>query len=59
MKKQEIIDLLQEIDNKQQLEIAIEILDNVSNCLYIDGFVSESNKLVTSLLKIEEVLRDE
>lgn len=59
-KKELISELLEDFYNeKDQLELTTEILENISNCFYIDGYIQESNSLTTCLLKIKDILKEE
>lgn len=44
------------INDENKLIIAKDILDNLANAFYENGYVSESNKLVTCIITINEVL---
>ena len=47
------------LNNETILQAITELLDNISNELYYDGNVAESNKLNTAELIIKEVLKNE
>lgn len=47
------------LDNKTILESIMELLKNISNELYENGNIKESNKLNTAELIIKEVLKNE
>ena len=58
-KKELVNEILEDFyDLKEQLELANEILDNLSDCFYIDGYIQESNTLTTCLLKIRDILKE-
>lgn len=46
-------------DNKILLEVCSQLLNNISNELYEDGYVKESNKLTTCELSIKKLLESE
>ena len=52
--KQNIIDNLETLDLKQQLDIAIQILDNINTCLYIDGNINESNEVYNIMEELQK-----
>ena len=47
------------LNNETILEAIKELLDNIANEFYQDGYISESNQLVTCVLKIGEVLKND
>ena len=47
------------LNNETTLQAIKEILDNISSQLYNDGYIKESNRLTTSSLIIDEVLKNE
>lgn len=47
------------LNNKTILESIMELLKNMSNELYENGNIKESNRLTTAELIIEEVLENE
>lgn len=47
------------LKNDTILSLVIWCLDNISNELYENGYIYESNQLITCLLKIKEVLESE
>lgn len=47
------------LDNETILESVIELLDNIGNELYENGYKREANRLNTALLIIREVLDEE
>ena len=44
------------LHNDTILQAVIELLDNISNELYENGYTKESNSLTTCILTIKEVL---
>lgn len=52
--KQNIIDNLEILDLKEQLDIAIQILDNVNTCLYVDGNIQESNEIYNIMEQLQK-----
>lgn len=54
-KKDDVIHILEDMEDLEQLKIVIELLDNLSNKLYNDGYIKESNTLTTCLLSIKEL----
>lgn len=46
------------LQNDTILQAINELLDNISNELYENGYISESNKLTTCVLEIREVLKN-
>lgn len=44
------------LNNDTTLQAICELLENISNELYENGYVNQSNKLTTALLKIKEVI---
>lgn len=46
------------LNNETILKSIIELLDNIANELYENGYTPESNQLVTCVLKIGEVLKN-
>ena len=58
LKEQALMYIQDNLDLQTQLEVVLEILDNLSNCTYIDGFIYESNELTTCYLKIKEILKE-
>ena len=44
------------LDNETILQAITELLDSISNELYENGYVKESNVLTTSMLSIKEVI---
>lgn len=46
------------LNNKMTLKLITELLEIITNELYQNGYISESNKLTTSYLKIIEILKD-
>jgi len=47
------------LDNKTILEAITELLDSISNELYENGYVKESNTLTTSILSIKEIIESD
>lgn len=47
------------LHNDTILEAIKELLDNIANELYENGYTPESNQLVTCILKIGEVLKND
>lgn len=45
------------LNNQTILESIIILLDNISNELYQNGYINESNRITTSSLIINEVLK--
>lgn len=45
------------LNNITILQAITQLLDNISNELYQDGYINESNRLTTSMLIINEVLK--
>lgn len=46
------------LNNEMTLKLITELLEIITNELYQDGYISESNKLTTSYLTIIEILKD-
>ena len=46
------------LNNETILQAITVLLDNISNGLYQDGYIKESNTLNTCLLNIKEILKD-
>ncbi len=47
------------LDNETILQAITELLDSISNELYENGYVKQSNTLVTCMLSIKELLENE
>ena len=45
-------------EHDKKLEIVADILEELSNDFYENGYVHESNVLTTCLLKIEDILKN-
>lgn len=59
MKKEEIIEEIENLNYKEYLDIAINLIDNVSVVLFNNGHIKESNSLITACLIVKEVLESE
>ena len=59
MKKEEIIEEIENLNYKEYLEISMNLIDNVSVVLFNNGHIKESNSLITACLIIKEVLESE
>lgn len=59
MKKEEIIEEIENLNYKEYLEISMNLIDNVSVVLFNNGHIKESNSLNTACLIIKEVLESE
>lgn len=59
MKKEEIIEEIENLNYKEYLDIAINLIDNVSVVLFNNGHIKESNSLTTACLIVKEVLESE
>lgn len=46
------------LNNQTILEAIIILLDNISNELYEEGYINESNRITTSTLIIENMLKE-
>ena len=46
------------LNNQTILEAITILLDNISNELYEEGYINESNKITTSTLIIENMLKE-
>lgn len=47
------------LNDKTTLELVLNLLDNVSNNLYENGYITESNRITTAILIVKEVLENE
>ena len=47
------------LNNQSQLEVISYLLDNISNELYENGYIKESNTLITCVLSINEMIKKE
>lgn len=47
------------LNNQSQLEVISYLLDNISNELYENGYIKESNTLTTCVLSINEMIKKE
>ena len=47
------------LNNETILKAINELLDNISNELYENGYISESNRLTTCILEIREMLKND
>ena len=47
------------LQNDTILQAIKKLLDNIANEMYENGYISESNQLVTCILKIGEVLKND
>lgn len=47
------------LDNETILQAITELLDSISNELYENGYVKQSNTLATCMLSIKELLESE
>lgn len=46
------------LNNKTTLQAISQLLENISNELYENGYIYEANKLTTSQLIIDEILKE-
>lgn len=46
------------LDNETILQAISELLSNISNELYENGYINQSNKLTTCEITINEILKD-
>lgn len=47
------------LNNQSQLELISYLLDNISNELYENGYIKDSNTLTTCVLSINEMIKKE
>lgn len=47
------------LNNQSQLEVISYLLDNISNELYENGYIKDSNTLTTCVLSINEMIKKE
>ena len=59
MKKEKIIEEIENLNYKEYLNIAMNLIDNVSIVLFNNGHIKESNSLNTAYLIIKEVSESE
>lgn len=56
--KQQAIDYITySLNNEEQLQMICDLLSNISNNLYENGHIKESNTLLTCELTIKEMLK--
>lgn len=46
------------LNNETILQSIIELLDNISNEFYENGYTYESNKMTTCIIKLQEILKN-
>lgn len=46
------------LNNETTLQAISQLLENISNELYENGYIYEANKLTTSQLTIDEILKE-
>ena len=57
IKQQAIEYITYSLDSEEQLQLICEILSNISNNMYENGYIKESNSLLTCELTIKEILK--
>lgn len=58
IKEQALFYIENNLSNEDQLELVCALLSNISNNLYENGYVKESNSLLTCQLTIEEIIKE-
>lgn len=58
IKEQALFYIENNLNNEDQLELVCALLSNISNILYENGYVKESNSLLTCQLTIEEIMKE-